>query len=361
MNKNVLVCPLDWGIGHATRCVPVIKELIASGAHVFIAADNQPLAFLMKEFPDLEFVKFPGFNIYYPENGSMIIKMLLSLPKFLKEIKKENRLLAQIIADKNIDVVISDNRFGLWNKSVKTVFITHQLAIKCPKHFIFLEYLLFRINRRYINRYNECWVPDFDTYINLSGDLSHKRAKNRNTFFIGPLSRFSVYKSKSANDVQENDIIAILSGPEPQRTIFENILTKQLLELPDLKAIIVRGKPDAEYSFKKNGNIEIYPHLDTKTLLEKIYSAKLVICRSGYSSIMDLAVIGAKAVLVPTPGQTEQEYLAKYFMNKNIFFALSQKRFRIKTAIDNAIFYKGIEARNDYSLLNTRIKNLIES
>lgn len=360
MRKTVLICPLDWGLGHATRCVPIIKELIADGARVIIAADNRPLAFLKKEFPDLEFVVFPGFNIVYPDSGSMVLKMLFSIPKILKGIRKEHRLLSKIISDKNIDIVISDNRFGLWNNSVKTVFITHQLMVKCPKQLKFLEFFLHKQNKRIIKKYDECWFPDFDSLNNLSADLSHKNKKPGNAHFIGPLSRFIGYAPSESHNEMVFDLIAILSGPEPQRTIFENIITEQVLANPDIKAVIIQGKTDCVQSKVIMDNIEIYPHLDTEALFEKISKSRLVLCRSGYSSIMDLARTGKKAILVPTPGQTEQEYLAKYFMNKNIFYASAQKRFILHDALAKANSYTGITAGFDYSVLKNRIKYLLE-
>lgn len=359
--KTVLVCPLDWGLGHASRCVPVIQEFLNAGAKVIIGADKRPLAFLRTEFPELEYIEFPGFDIFYPENGSMILKMMGSIPKILKGIRTENGLLKKIINEKNIDIVVSDNRFGLWNNKVKTVFITHQVMIKCPRVLGFIEYFLYRKNLKYIRRFDECWIPDFDKKINLSGDLSHKYKSIPKTFFIGPLSRF--YKKPLLNGNEDEalyDAIFILSGPEPQRTIFEQLILEQLSRATHLKTLIVEGLTEENKAPSFGQNPEIYSHLPTNDLFDKITKSNVVICRAGYSSIMDLATTGKKAVLIPTPGQTEQEYLADYFKNKNIYYSEKQKHFNLLRALSRSSFYPGLKANSNQQILTDRIKNLLE-
>jgi uncharacterized protein (TIGR00661 family) len=359
--KTVLVCPLDWGLGHASRCVPIIQEFLNAGAKVIIGADKRPLAFLRNEFPELEWVEFPGFDILYPENGSMILKMMGSVPRILKGIRKENALLKKIISEKNIDIVVSDNRFGLWNKKVKTVFITHQVMIKCPSFLGFIEYFLYRTNLKYIKKFDECWIPDFDKKINLSGDLSHKYKCIPESFFIGPLSRFNGKPLINHKDEDtEYDVIFILSGPEPQRTIFEHIIIDQLNRAKQLNALIVRGLTEEENTPSYGNNHEIYSHLPTDELLDKINKSKVVICRSGYSSIMDFASLGKKAILVPTPGQTEQEYLADFFKKQNIYYSEKQKHFNLMRALSRSSFYLGLKANSDHSILIERIKKLLE-
>ena len=359
--KTVLICPLDWGLGHASRCIPVIREFLDAGAKVIIGADKRPLALLRDEFPNLEWVQFPGYNISYPENGSMSLKMARSVPKILKGIREENALLKDIIREKSIDIVVSDNRFGLWNKNVKTIFMTHQIMIKCPGVLKIFEYFLHRINLSFIKKFDECWIPDYDKENNLSGDLGHKNKSISKTFFIGPLSRFN--KKDFANPAEkgsEYDAIFILSGPEPQRTIFEEIILDQLNKAKQLKTIIIEGLTEERKSLLHGENLEVYPHLSTNEIFEKINKSNVVICRSGYSSIMDLATMGKKAILVPTPGQTEQEYLADYFKKKNIYYSEDQKHFNLTRALSSSGFYTGLKAQSGHQILTDRIKKLLE-
>lgn len=333
--KNILICPLDWGLGHATRCVPLINGFISQKTNVIIAADGRPLAFLKETFPQLEFVKFPGYNISYPKNGKMSLKLITLLPKLFFRIVKEHFEVKRIIKNYNIDFLISDNRFGLWNKNIPSVFITHQIMIKTPKYLNFLEGILFRINKFIIKKYYKCWIPDFEGSENLSGDLSHKYPIPPNSEFIGPLSRFSLPENNQEFIDFKYDIIAIISGPEPQRTIFENILLSQL-KSSDLKAIVVRGITDFVEHYELRKNCEVFTHLPTKQLQKYILQSKIIICRPGYSSIMDITALGKKAIFIPTPGQTEQEYLAEYLFKKKYFFFSKQADFKLKEALEKA-------------------------
>ncbi len=354
--KNVLVCPLDWGLGHACRCVPVIQEFINAGANVIIAADNRPLAFLRKEFPKLQFITFSSYQITYQRKGSFILKLFSILPQILKGIYKEHKMLNRIIDEHKIDIVVSDNRFGLWSKKVKSIFITHQILIKSPVKSMFFDKILFSFNKTFIKNYNECWIPDFEGNINLSGDLSHKYRLPVDTYFIGPLSRF-----KNTEQITENksiELLVLLSGPEPQRTIFEEIILKQL-ESINSKTVIVQGIPEKDEVKTISEKLTIYSHLDSYSLEKIIQQSEIVLCRSGYSTIMDLHVFGKKAILVPTPGQTEQEYLANYYMEKKYFYAVSQKLFNLNEALIQSEVYTGVQAKSDDKILKERVGILL--
>ena len=358
--KNILICPLDWGLGHATRCVPVIQEFLNSGVNVIIAADKRPLAFLKKEFPSLTFITFQGYEITYPEKGIMAVKMLFSLPRIFRGIRRERKFLQKIITEYNIDVVISDNRYGLWNKSVKCVFITHQLTVRISGWLKFLEYLTTILNKHFIKKYDECWVPDLQGRNNLSGELSAKHKEFHNVHFVGLLSRFRNYQEINSDHNIKYDIIFILSGPEPQRTVFENIIFEQLKKNNHFKAIIVRGITESTEERQLSENIRIINHLETDKLAQAISESALVICRPGYSSIMDLVTLGKNAVFVPTPGQTEQEYLSKYFRSKIIFYSIRQKSFSLQKVIKKAAFYNGLKIDNDNNCLRERIQEIIK-
>lgn len=356
--KRILICPLDWGLGHATRCIPIIRLLLEKNAEVVIAADAGPLALLKQEFPQLTFIQFKGYEIQYPKSGSMKMKMLLSIPKILTEIKEEHTQLDKIIDDYKIDIVISDNRYGCWSKKVKSIFITHQLMIKAPIG----ESVLHKKVLKYIANYDECWVPDVDASNNLSGDLAHKYPVSKNTFFVGALTRFydlSIRTFCVEADTSRSgkyDIMAVISGPEPQRSIFEKLVIEQLKQT-DLKALVVCGKA-SEQQIETIKNIKIVSHLKSDEMQTAIQNADIILSRSGYSTVMDLASLGKKAIFIPTPGQTEQEYLAKLFMKKGIAFSQSQSSFDLKKALKATENYTGFEKIEPGNKLEKRINLL---
>ena len=262
--KRILVAPLDWGIGHATRCIPIIKELINQNFEVIIAADERPMHLLSNEFPKLEIIRFSGYNIKYPTYLPMSISILLKIPKFF-EYQKRNTLLNQIIRDYKIDGVISDNRFGLYTKKVPCVFITHQLQIQSP----YFSNEIRELNYKYINRFDVCWVID-DKKNNLAGELSKPEKLPKNTIYIGNQSRFEYQKTE-----KKYDFLAIVSGPEPQRTILEKGLIKALKDRNE-KALIVLGKPEFDNT-KEIGNLTIKSHLNAEDLNKIILSSELII------------------------------------------------------------------------------------
>ena len=239
---NILVCPLDWGIGHATRCVPIINELNAQNSNVILGASGRSLSFLKKEYPNLQIIDFPGYKFSYPDKGNMALKMALQAPAILKGIKEEHKVLKKIIQDFAIDAVISDNRYGLYSNSIPSVFMTHQVFIQTPSQLNFLNPILLIKNQGFIHKFDECWIPDFQGDQNLSGDLSHKKSLPDNYHFIGPLSRFSLNRETKPTEYKYK-ILVMLSGPEPQRTVLENLLVDQLSSLK-IKCAVVLGKTE---------------------------------------------------------------------------------------------------------------------
>lgn len=331
--KNILICPLDWGLGHATRLVPIIDLFIKKGATVFIGADNRPLAYLKQRFPELRFIRFPGFVPKYPANGSMALAMLKSYPEMVSESKKAHTLLQKLIRKNDIDIVISDNRYELSSKLAYTVFITHQLNIQTPGiSFVGKPFINKKINS-YIRKFDELWIPDFNEEPSLSGRLSHtSKMPISNFHFVGPLSRFSLVKPKPSSEKPR--LLVLLSGPEPQRTLLEQLITEQALET-ELKTIILKGTPEFADTVEIK-NVKKIPHLPDDEIAILIKNAQTIITRPGYSTIMDLAVLGKKAIFIPTPGQTEQEYLAKRFMKMGICFSSRQAGFNLDQALQQS-------------------------
>ena len=311
---KILICPLNWGLGHAARCVPIIKRLTDEGNEITIVADGFSLEFLRQEFPELTFIEYSSYPIHYSEGKSQIGAMIRCFPKIIFKIISEHRWLKKLLKTEHFDTIISDNRFGLWNKNLHSVYITHQLMIKMPKGLKFLESVVWRFHRFFILKYDECWIPDYEGEKKLSGDLAHKHPLPKNAKFIGSLSRFSLLKNITPNS--EYQIVAVLSGVEPQRSIFEKKMIKRFENRAE-KTLIVQGKPQKEKQVSTIDNITIVSHLETSELASVLLGAECIISRSGYSTIMDLDALNClhKAELIPTPGQTEQEYLAELYFS----------------------------------------------
>lgn len=326
--KRILIAPLDWGLGHATRCIPIIKFLIQQGSDVFIAADGPAAALLQKEFSSLTILPLKGYGISYSRSKQFFfIKMLTQFPKVISAIKHEKSWLKDVISEFEIDAVISDNRFGLYSKKIPCVFITHQLFIETGSKT--LSRLAQKINYRYIKHFTECWVPDERGTTNIAGQLSHPdKLPAVPVKYLGILSRCE------KSDIQKDlDLLIMISGPEPQRSIFEQFLLSQLTESA-MKVLFLRGLPAAADTLQsENKNVTVINHLPAQELNSMMQRATLVIARCGYSTVMDLVALKQKAILIPTPGQAEQEYLAKYLLEKKIFYTVSQQHFSLEKEI----------------------------
>lgn len=328
-NPRVLVAPLDWGLGHTTRCIPIIRELLLAGAEVILAGNEVQKKILLNEFPGCRFLFLPGYTIAYSKNSSFFaFKIFAQLPKILKAVREEKRWLAQVIDQYQIDAVISDNRYGLQNKRIPSVFITHQLQIKAG---YFLEPVLKWANYRFIQKFSQCWIPDFETGFTLAGRLSHPaRLPQVACKYIGPLSRMKTCAQAPTKD----RLLVVLSGPEPQRSIFETLVLKQLPEHEGV-VTLVRGLPNSQQALQLPG-VKVYNHLVSKDLQQEICEADVIVCRCGYSSVMDIFNAGASSIMVPTPAQTEQEYLAKHLMKEGFALSCAQKVFSLKNMLARA-------------------------
>ena len=332
--KTILICPLDWGIGHASRCVPVIRCLHQLGHRVVIAADNKPLALLQSVFPNNEFVRFPGYVPTYSKGNSLVFKMITEAPRILKSFSKDKKTVDELIHQYKIDGLISDNRFGASSSKIPSAFITHQLFIQTPKNLTFAKPIVNYLNHGYLKKFNEVWIPDFENEPTLSGKLSHSNHDlGLNIHFIGPLSRFSANDANQFESFEKiYDILVILSGPEPQRTILENLIMNQL-KGSSLKAFMIRGLPGEKDLPTAPVNLTLRNHVNQTEFLQIIASSKHLVSRSGYSTIMDFFALNQHATLIPTPGQTEQTYLAEHLSKSGLFNFIAQNKFDL-TMID---------------------------
>ncbi|MFI5124651.1 MAG: glycosyltransferase [Chitinophagales bacterium] len=321
---NVLIAPLDWGLGHATRCIPIIKALQKRGIQVMVAAGGPQKILLQNEFPGLEFLEIPGYGIRLDGKGkSLVWRLILRIPSFLRSIRKEKAWLEALSRQRRIDAVISDNRYGFYHNQTHSIFITHQLYIVSGLGD-WVNRVLLKLNHHFINRFSECWVPDFQGPDSLAGILSHPpRLPRIPVTYCGILSRCK----REENMVISNPLLILISGPEPQRTLFENEMFR-VMEQYKSRAIVVRGLPGNEKKISlSNRQIDVYNHLASGPLNDLLNISEFVICRSGYSTLMDLARLKKKAILIPTAGQPEQEYLGAYLHEKKWALTVSLKDF----------------------------------
>jgi uncharacterized protein (TIGR00661 family) len=343
--KTILVAPLHWGLGHAPRCIPIINALLENGYDVLLGSDGGALRLLEQEFPALKSIALPSYNISYPEDGRDFKKnMLLTLPQINAAAKKEKKVVKQLVAEGRIHGIISDNRLGVRNRNIPSVYMTHQLRVLSGATTFFSS----KMHQTFIKKFDACWVPDYKEEPSLSGQLGHLKKMNSRVRYIGPLSRM---EGKEA--VLEYDILILLSGPEPQRSVLEKKLIAQLYST-NKKVLLVQGNVEDTQKRATMGNIAFVNYLTTSALENAINKSDLVICRSGYTSLMDMATMNQNVFFIPTPGQFEQEYLAKRLFDMKMIASCTQVEFsadKLKMADHFSGWPPLRTAQRDYSKL----------
>lgn len=349
MKKRILITPLDWGLGHATRCIPIIRLLIEKGHDVAIATSGLAFPLLKQEFPHLSFFELPSYQARYSATLPLMLKVFLQSPHFKRVIRQEHRILEKLVTEQAIDVIISDNRYGCYSKKAKSIFITHQLTLLMPSRLRWLQGLVNYFNHRLIRKFDDCWVPDFRTNP-ITGALT--QAVGLTTTFIGMLSRFR----KSEVPVNKKyDLLVLLSGPEPQRSLLEKLVVQQVKEYTG-NVLLVRGLPNTHETV---AGVESVNHLPSHELQVAIEASSLVLARSGYTTLMDLYFLEKKAIFIPTPGQTEQEYLAKQLSERGIAFSMEQNQFDLQKALAESKNYTGFLRNESFqSPLESILENI---
>ncbi len=344
--SKYLVAPMNWGLGHASRCIPLVRRLIREGHEVILGGDGESLTLLRKHFPKLRYTYLAPLNLRYSAGKSQVWAMLKALPKLFLWSIKDHAMLQAVLREEQIDYVLSDNRFGLYinqpstnDHRPSTIYLTHQLHIMLPRPWRWLEPLVARLHARIYTRFNKVWIPDYEeTDKSLAGELSHLKISNlkyqisniqsqiSNLHYIGPLSRFEDYDRSQDNPIAQNyTVVAVLSGLEPHRTLLEKEIVARYLDT-DEQVLIVQGLVNRPNTRFKRRNITLVPSITDTELVPVLMNAKHIIARSGYSTIMDLHALGLlpsknetpnpQIELIPTPGQPEQEYLSAYFAEK---------------------------------------------
>ena len=344
MKGKIIVAPLNWGLGHASRCVPIINALLNNNFIPIIASDGSALEFLKKEFPNLEYLVIPTYNISYQRN--IKLGLFLQISSILKAVKEEKKVIHNFLkSNKDVVGIISDNRFGVRSTLVPSVYITHQVKVLLGNFTFLTSYF----HQKIIKKFDECWIPDHKNS-EFSGKLSISK-RGVKTKFIGVLSRF-----KKENLEENIDVLIILSGLEPNRTLLENKLVKEF-ENHSKKIVLIQGKVEKQSKKWISKNITFYNYLLSNELQKAINSSKLIICRSGYSSIMDLAVLQKRAFFIPTKNQSEQEYLAKYLSEKEVAPFSEINQFS-KDELEKSFIFKGL--KSEETILSLDLFSLFE-
>jgi len=331
-NKTILIAPLNWGLGHATRCIPIIKALQENNYIPIIASDGIALELLQKEFPYIQMLELPSYQIEYAKNGKNFKwKLLKSCPKMIEAIWKEKKMVNKWVKKYDIDGIISDNRLGVFSKKVPSVFITHQLNVMTGN----TTWITSKLHQQIIKKYSACWVPDFEEIPNLTGQLGHAKNADLKLKYIGPLSRLQKRETPKLYD-----LMIILSGPEPQRGLLEEKLKKEVLKY-DGKVVFIKGIIEKDQKKEQVENVTYYNFMNTRQLEQTFNESNEVLCRSGYTTIMDLAKLEKKAFFIPTPGQYEQEYLAEKLKSEGLVPFAKQDDFRMENILEIQN-YKGL-------------------
>jgi uncharacterized protein (TIGR00661 family) len=336
---NVLLSPLSWGLGHATRDIPIIRTLLHHHHDVTIAACGNALTVLRHEFPECTFIEFNDYPSPYSSSRFFIPKFIASLPTISRALAEERRNLQRILEKNKYDLIISDNRVGVYSLKIPTIFITHQIHYHFPLLFWPIELSSILANYFLFENYSRVIVPDNPPgATSLAGKLSRpvQGLTDSKVFFSGILS------STQKMDVEQDlDFLVLISGPEPQRTRLEEILIPMLPDL-DGSTIALLGSPQKTAKRSVSDRCTLISYATTQEKVSLMNRAKCVICRSGYTSMMELAELNKRhGLFIPTPGQPEQEYLSYYYEKMGWFHSVSQYKLNLMEDIPLSRKYTG--------------------
>lgn len=360
INKRILVAPLDWGLGHATRCIPVVRNLIEMGCEVWVASSGPQEQLLRAEFPDANFLYLPGYGVSYGRRGVML-RLLRQIPVIRRHIWTEHAWLQTIIREYGFQGVISDNRYGLYSDLAPCALITHQLQLQLPKWAGLFKNGVQQMLYNHIENFSSCWIPDLeDDASSLAGAMSHPPYLPENQVkYIGWLSRFQPPETQPG---PREGILVSISGPEPQRRIFEEKVLAGVQGTKE-KIWLVRGLPGSEeLPLNVSDNVTLYNHLPARQMQELMLKCRLLVSRSGYSTLMDAFSLGTPIACVPTPGQTEQEYLSKRLVERKWAVSMDQENFSFQGLLERAGTLSGFSpAGTDEGLLKAALSEWLSN
>jgi len=343
--KHILVSPLSWGLGHATRDLPIIRYLLGRGHHVTVAAEGRALALLKREAPQCDFVELKDYPPAYSSSRFYVPHFLAMAPAMLKAIAREEENVAQLLKERRFDLILSDNRFNVRSPEIPSFIIAHQVRFMTPPGLGLFEWVTERFNYHYLHRFDRVIVPDTaDPVQNLSGRLSHdlRLMPPEKIYYAGVLSSVS-----RINVPQDIDLFISISGPEPPRTQLEQLTMTHIGEVKADRIVITLGKPEVTEKRELDARTTVYGFLDRAGQQEIMNRARMVVCRSGYTTVMELAELGKKALFMPTPGQTEQEYLGRYYEERGFFHTVSQYKLDLPRDLEIAGRMTGVPFASD--------------
>jgi len=347
----------SWGLGHATRSLPVIRKLIDEKNDLTIISNGRSLDLLKGEIGEnIEYFDIPDYPMLLSDNSRQFMaKSMIYWPLFIKKMQSGLSQLTKMLKTRKCDLIISDGRYDIYSKKIPSFFISHQMRIMNPLRIKMLETGSEIFNLFFFKRFKGVIVPDYKDE-SLSGDLSHnlKKINEEKINYVGILSDFK--KKKTKKDI---DYLISISGPEPQRTILEKKLLLQVSKLEGT-IVITLGKTEEVKKINKD-NLKVYSFLNKKKREDFLNRAKLVVSRSGYSTIMDLALTNTKALMTPTPGQIEQEYLSKYHNEKGTFYSVDQNNINLIIDVEKALETTGIKRNCSVEKTVENIMNVIHS
>ncbi|MFZ2471122.1 MAG: hypothetical protein WAW52_04180 [Methanothrix sp.] len=338
---HVFVSPLNWGLGHSTRDIPIIEELLQRGHEVTVGTSGNALALLKRECPQCNFINFKDYPVPCSSSRFFLPAFAAGLPALLRAIVREKKRFEGILAENSFDLIISDNRMNVYSQKIPSYFITHQLRYSVPRLLYPLEMMTLPFNSLFHRHFEGVIVPDIDPNggsKNLSGKLcrSNLGATKRRVYYAGILT--SIKKMAVTEDL---DFLAIISGPEPQRTKLEEIIMKQVQTLPGEKVVLL-GSPQNDSHRKVDEHTTVHSYVSTEEKAVLMNRARFIITRSGYTTMMEMAELDKKhGLFTPTPGQTEQEYLSRYYARAGWFLSKSQYKLKLAEDVAQAMQYRG--------------------
>lgn len=336
---KILVTPLSWGLGHATRDVPIIADLINRGNTVGVAATGVALELLSREFADIEFYDVPDYPSPYTSDGFSVPRVVALLPLMVEHIAHEHRIITRIVKRERYDLVISDNRFGAFSKDIPCLFISHQIRFSTPGNIESVERMMELFNGRYHRHFERVIIPDNPPGPrSLSGKLgnAHRSITRRRAYWAGIVT--DIRKQDVPRDI---DYLVSISGPKVTKDALKEVILSQIGGLSGKKVILL-GDPGSDFEDRTDGNTTVKSHAQRGEMATLMNRSKFIITRSGYTTVMELAELGKREILlIPTPGQTEQEYLSAYYEEMGWAHSATQHNLDLVADVAHARTMKG--------------------
>ena len=336
---RILVSPLSWGLGHATRDVPIINHLLEKGHEIGVAATGIALELLAIEFPSLRFYEVPDYPSPYTSEGFSVPRVVALLPAMQNDIIREHRIISKIAKQDKYDLIISDNRYGAYARGVPSLFISHQIRFSTPGGIERLERMIEAYSEHYHKNYERVIIPDNPPgALSLSGKLGRARR---------PITRKRAYYAGIITDIAKKDVVhdidylVSISGPKVTKDALKEAIVLQIGSLPGEKVILL-GDPGTIFEQRPDEDTLVKSHATRSEMADLMNRARFVITRSGYTTVMELAELGKKDILfTPTPGQTEQEYLSVYYKERGWIHSVPQRELNLVSDIAQARRMKG--------------------